>query len=186
MSEHKQSNQDLLPGHYVYVNVYDEFYKIGDVEPFQYDTGQETTAVFSAVAASATSGFQNLTQLDPDDKPRRHLFQVMIGVNYNFRYYFKIPTGTNRFGTDETKSIGFLSPTISPWYAPNKDFQFWTVAEYFPAIDATNDNPNETITPVVRTVGFKYELHELDKETKEKLRQGMKAYKHITVGGLRC
>lgn len=186
MSDCKPTNQDLLPGHYVYINVYDDFYRIGDVEPFQYDTGQETTAVFSAVAANATAGFQNITQLDPDDKPRRHLFQVLVGVQYNMRYYFKIPTGTNRFGTDVTRSIGYLHPTISPFHAPNKDFQIWTVTDYFPAVDATNDASSETLTPALRTIGFKYELHELDREMKEKLRQGMKAYKHITVGGLRC
>lgn len=186
MSEHTATNQELLPGHFVYINVYDEFYKIGDVEPFQYDTGQESTAVFSAVAASGTAGFKNVTQLDPDDKPRRHLFQILMGVQYNMRYYIKIPTGTNRFGTDETRSIGFLHPTISPFHAPNKDFQFWTVTDYYPSVDATNDASAETLTPKLRTLGFRYDLLELDRDTKEKLRQGMKAYKHITVGGLRC
>ena len=179
-----QTNQDLLPNQYVYVNVYKQFFKIGEVEPFVFDTGRESTAYFSAIASGATSGYQNILELQPEDKPRRNLFQVLIGVQYKMRYYFKIPTGTNRFGTDVSKDIGYLTPTMSPYFNPNKNFQMWFVDEYYPSVNVTNDAPFETLRPRFRVVGFKYELLECESRELERLQSGSQIYKHITVGGL--
>ena len=180
-----KTNQDLLPGHYVYINVFDEFFKIGEVEPFQYDTGKESTAFFSSVASGSTSGSTNITEIEPDDKPKRNLFQSFVGVQFDMEYYFKIPTGTARFGTDETKGIGFLHPTISPYNNPNKDFQMWFTNNYYPAVDVKNIS-GEPLTPKIRFLGFKYELVEIkDSNMNGKLRSGMLPYKCISIGGLK-
>lgn len=181
------TNQELQPKNYVFVNAYNQFYQIGEVEPFQYDTGQEATAFFSAVAAGASSGFKNITEIEPDDKPSRHLFQALVGVQYAFNYFFKIPTGTSRFGSDVTKGIGYIDAALSPFYKPNKDFQMWFVKSYYPAISATNTASAETLTPAVRFTGFKYELLDIkDSSVLDNLQTGRQPYKHITVGGLRC
>lgn len=178
------NNQELMPNHFVYINVHRKFFKIGNVEPMQYDTGREATAFFSSLAATTgTSGFVNITELDPDDIPNRTLFQLMVGVQYKMRYYFKVPTGTNRFGTDVTKSIGYLTPEISPYQAPNKDFQIWLVDQYYPAVDARNDS-SEALTPRIRFTGFKYELVEVTPEEQKRLQSGQQVFKHVTVGGL--
>ena len=185
MTETIPTNQDILTGHYVYIDVYDEFYCIGNVEPFQYESGEETTAYFSAVAVNASSAFANILDLEPDDKPNRHLFQAMIGVKYGIKYYFKIPTGTARFGTDRTKGIGFLRDVISPFHSPNKDFQMWFVNDYYPAVGVSNTS-SEVLTPKIQALGFKYELKPLRPEMVEKLKNKMVPYKYITIGGLKC
>ena len=177
-----RTDQDLLPHQYVFVNVFNRFYKIGEIEPLEYDTGSESTAFFSSVAINGESGFKNITELNPDDSPNRHLFQLMFGVKYGMKHYLKIPTGTNRFGTDVTKGIGFVDSALSPYDNPNKDFQFWAVRDYYPSIDVVN-NQLEPLTPKIRFTGFKYELKELDLATTERLKTGQLPYKHVTVGG---
>ncbi len=187
MNHCQSTNQELLPKHYVWVNVYKQFFQIGEIEPFQYDTGQESTAFFSAVAAGASSGFKSITEIEPDDKPSRHLFQARVGVQYAFNYYFKVPSGTSRFGSDVTKGIGYLDNQLSPFQRGNKDFQMWFVKSYYPAISATSTASAETLTPSVRFVGFKYELLDIkDGSVLERLQNGQLPCRHITVGGLQC
>ena len=174
----------LLPNYYVYVNVHEKFYKITGTEPFEYRTGQEAIAHFSSVAAAGESGWINITTLEPDDAPR-HLFQVRMGVKYNMRYYFKIPTGTNRFGIDDDKDIGFVDEDISPYDDPNEDFEFWLVKEYYPAINAKNDSLVR-LTPKVYFTGMKYDIAEVkEHDVLARLKNGLIPFKTVTVGGVR-
>ncbi|MDO8623148.1 MAG: hypothetical protein Q7R52_02785 [archaeon] len=177
------TDQELFPGYYVYVNVFKDFYEIGAVEPFQYTTGDESTAFFSAVAVSGSAGFKNITEIEPDDKPNRNLFQAIPGVRYDFKYYFKVPSGTNRFGTDVTKSIGFLDPFLSPFYNPNKNYEMWFAKNFYPSIDASNQSA-EVLTPQVRFTGFKYQLKDVDDRMREKLKNRQVPFRTIIVGGL--
>ncbi|MDP2672034.1 MAG: hypothetical protein Q8O68_00805 [Candidatus Daviesbacteria bacterium] len=177
------TNQDILPNHFVFINAYNQFFKIGEVEPFQFDTGQESTAIFSSVAVGGSSGFKSISEMEPDQTPVRHLFQALIGVKYDFKYYVKLPSGTNRFGSDVTKSIGFIDSELSPLHHPNKNFQMWFVNNFFPAVEAQNQSA-EPLTPLLRFVGFKYELKPVDENTLQRLQSGSLPFKHVTVGGL--
>lgn len=181
----KTIDQELLPNHYVYINVLNCFYKVVGVEPLQYDTGQESTAFFSEVAASGSSDFKNITELNPDILPKMHLFQVVAGVDNDFRYYFKVPTGTSRFGDDVSKGIGFLDTDSSPIFSPNKNFQMWLVKDYYPAINAVNRSTSVPLTPKIRFIGFKYEIQPVKDQTMiDSLMNGRANYKYVIVGGL--
>lgn len=179
-----QTNQELLPGYYVYINTLKRFYKVGLVEPFQYDTGEESTAIFSSIAANTTGSFVNVSQLEPDDKPDQHLFQVMSGVRYaKMQYAFKVPQGTDRFGTDVTKTIGFIDGNLSPFHNPNKDFQFWCAKNFFPQVRGKN-TAGVPLTPKIRFTGFKYEIFEVkDEGMLRDLRSSAKQYKTVVIGG---
>lgn len=171
----------IKQGYFVKIGEY--FYKVSAIEPFQYETGEESTAHFSSVADGSESGYKNITTLEPDDKPRR-LFQVWMGVKNGMTYYFKVPTGTNRFGVDEDKDIGFIDNNISPFDDPNELFEMWLVNEYYPAINAKNAT-GVTLTPKVYFRGMKYDIDEVDEETKMKLINGTINYREITIGGVR-
>lgn len=173
------------------------FYKVVAREPFQYDTGEEATAHFSAVATAGESGWINITTLEPDDRPRR-LYQVRLGVAYSDRnlgmsYFFKIPTGNNRFGVDVDKDIGFIDGLLSPFDAPTELFEFWLIHDYYPSINAKN-NCSISLTPKVRFVGMKYDIPKVQElieqgvetvDTLAKLRDGRIPYKIIILGGVR-
>ena len=179
------TNQELLPGYYVFINTLKRFYKVGLTEAFQYDTGEEATAIFSAIAANATGSFVNVGELEPDDKPDQHLFQVTAGVRYSkMQYAFKVPQGTDRFGSDITPTIGFVDGNLSPYHNANKDFQFWTAKNFFPQVRGKNTS-SYPLTPKIRFTGFKYEIFEVkDENILSQLRNGAKQYKTVVIGGL--
>ena len=180
-----------------YIKIDETFYKAVAREPFQYDTGTETTAHFSAVASGSTSGWTNITTLEPDDNPRR-LYQIRMGVAYSdavtgMKYQFKIPTGNDRFGLDVDKAIGFIDGNLSPFDAPTELFEFWLLHDYYPSINVTN-NLSISLTPKLRFIGMKYdipkvqELIEQGKETVDiltKLKDGRIPYKTVILGGVR-
>lgn len=176
--------EPLLQNYYVFIDLEKKFYKVTSIEPFEYRTGEEATAIFSAVAADGESGFKNITTLEPDDIPK-HLFQVRMGVKYGFRYYWKIPTGTNRFGTDEDKAIGFLDNYMSPFDDPNEDFEIWLIKEFYPAVNAKNKT-SVTLTPQIYFTGFKYDIEQVtEPDVLIRLNTGLIPYKKITIGGVK-
>lgn len=174
----------LKEGFYVYVNVLNNYYKIVSREPFHYVTGDEATPIFSSVAVGSESGWKNIDILEPDDRPK-HLFQIRFGVKYGFKYYFKIPTGTARFGVDEDKNIGYIDNDISPYDEPNEDFEFWLVRDYYPSVNALN-NALVPLTPKIYFRGMKYDIEEVtDIDILNKLRQGIIPCRYVTVGGIK-
>lgn len=168
-----------------YVEIAAKFYKIVNIEPFQYTTGEETTAHFSSVSIGSDSGWVNITTLEPDDNPPR-LFQVLFGVNDGCRYYFKIPSGNNRFGVDEDKDIGYIDNEISPANEPNDLYEFWLINNYYPSIKATNIT-DATLIPRVFFRGMKYDIEEIKAGTViyDNLAMGRTNYRQITLGGVR-
>lgn len=175
--------QDLKVGHFVEIN--DDFFEVRRLEPFEYRTGQESTTFFSDVSSGGTqSGYINITELEPDDNPKR-LFKVDWGIMDGMLYQMKIPTGSARFGTDESKEIGKVDNMISPWYAPNENFSFWLIKDYYPAINAIN-NTRITQTPRIYFRGVKYDIDPVrDKDKENKLRAGTLPVLHVTLGGVR-
>lgn len=176
----------VYPGDFVQIG--ESFFKIGGVEPFHYNTGEESTAIFSAVASGSRSGFKNVTELEPDADIRggmRHMFWVTFGVEDGQAYFFKIPAGTNRFGDDVTKSIGFVDNITSPHYAPNSNFGFFLIRNYYPSIETRND-AKVALTPKIYFRGFKYDISPVsDPQVVVKLRQGSVPFKMITLGGIK-
>lgn len=171
--------------YYVFIDdPLNKFYKITRREAFDYETGEEDTTIFSSVAAGGESGFKNIDVLEPDKTPM-HLFQVLWGVkDTQFKYYIKLPTGTNRHGTDDDKDIGFIDFQKSPAYDPNPAFMFWIVFDYYPAINAKNVSPF-TLTPKIYFTGMKYDIEEItDKTIIGELRRTGK-YKRISIAGIR-
>ena len=101
------------------------------------------------------------------------------------RYYWKIPTGTNRFGVDVSKSIGFLDNYMSPFDDPNEDFEIWLVREYYPAVNAQNKS-TVPLTPQIHFTGFKYSIEEIkDPEILRRLDTGIIPCRKIIIGGLK-
>jgi hypothetical protein len=162
----------------------DNYYEITAAEPFEYETGTEDTAIFSAVSSGSDSGYKNIELLEPDDVPP-HLFQVLWGVkDTQVKYYLKLPTGTNRMGVDEDKDIGFITAEKSPYYAPNPLYQFWLLHAWYPSIKAVNESP-VTITPKIWFKGMKYDIKKVGGETLELLKAGKLPCRRIEIGGVR-
>lgn len=162
------------------------FYRIVRREPFDYETGEEDTAIFSTVASGAESGFKNIETLEPDDKPL-HLFQVLWGVKHtgNIKYYVKIPTGQNRFGVDDDKEIGFINAERSPHYDPNPLFQFYLISDWYPSINCVNNSP-VTIQPKVWFRGMKYDIEKItDTAELQAIEAGKIPHRRIYFGGVK-
>lgn len=174
---------ELKVGHFVEIN--GDFYEIAEKEPFEYRTGQESTAFFSSVASGGVSSYVNITELEPDKLPQR-LWFVTFGIKDGMQYFLKIPTGSSRFGTDVTKEIGFVDNEITPYHAHNEKFGFWLVNNYYPAIKASNPT-GIAQTPQVYFKGTKYDIQPVrDSGKSSALRAGGIPYLHITLGGVKA
>lgn len=176
----------LKEGHIVWIDdPLKKYYRIIRREPFDYETGEEDTAIFSAIAPGASSTFLGINDLEPDSTPL-HLFEVLWGVRETtpVKYYMKIPTGVNRFGIDTDKEIGFIDATKSPYYDPDPLFQFYLINEWYPSVNCVNGSP-VTITPKVWFKGMKYDIEEIDAQTKALVDQGRIPHRRIYFGGIR-
>lgn len=158
-----------------------EFWQITAKEPFTYETANSTSSEFSVVANGADSDFKNITVLEPDDNPPR-LYQVRIGFKDGADYYLKIPTGTNRFGLDEDKDVGYLNSKNCHYTAMNEMFEFWLVHDYYPSINASNDSGVQ-LTPKAYFSGMKYDIEPVTDQAAIAKAKTEKRYKLITVGG---
>lgn len=137
-----------------------KFFRVGKTEPFTYETGTSDVPEFKkAVPSGSESGFKGINVLKPAGKPR-HLFWVEWGVRDGCKYYIKIPTGTDRFGTDRDKDVGFVTNEKSPYYAPDPRYGFWLASPCPVAINAVNPTPF-AILPKVWFTGQKWDLEEV-------------------------
>jgi hypothetical protein len=177
-------SEQLKEGYYV--RIAGSFYKIIGVEPFQYETGNESTPVFTSVAVGSDSGWVNMTTMEPDEKPQPRLFQAWFGVRDGCQYFFKIPSGTNRFGVDEDKDIGFIDNELSPMYNPNKQYETWLIHDYYPSILAKNGT-DATVIPRILFTGFKYDIEKVYEGTPiyDSLLNERTPSRPITLGGLK-
>ena len=169
--------KDLREGYYIQIQ--GNFFQIIAKEPFVYIT-DSSTAEFSAVATGSESGYQNIEKLEPDEG---RLYQAFFGVADGLTYFFKIPTGTDRWGVDEDKDIGFIDNIISPYFAPNPDFEVFLVENIYPSVNAKNST-GVTVTPKVYARGFKYDLREVSAEEETELSDGKRPFTIITIGGI--
>ena len=177
----------LKEGHIVWIDLpLTSYYRIIRREPFDYETGEEDTAIFSTVASGSESGFKNVSALEPDNKPL-HLYQALWGVKDmgDIKYYVKIPAGQNRFGVDTDKEIGFINADKSPFFDPNPLYQFYLINEWYPSINCKNNSP-VTITPKVWFRGMKYDIEKItDAGTIRQLDAGQMAHRRIFFGGVK-
>lgn len=161
-----------------------EFHRIVRREPFDYETGEEDTAIFSTYAPGASTGFKTIAALEPDDKPP-HLYQVYWGVADGNKYYIKIPAGQNRFGIDTDKEIGYVDCKKSPYYDKNPAFMFWLINEWYPSVSVTNISAM-TITPKIWFEGMKYDIEPIvDDATIQAIRSGRIPHRRIFFGGVK-
>lgn len=175
----------LKEGHIVWVDKpLAKFYQIQRKEPFDFVTGEEDTAIFSTVAPGAESGFKNISLLEPDDKPL-HMLQALWGVEhlYPIKYYAKIPAGTNVFGIDDDKEIGFIDASKSPYYNPNPLFMFYLVTKWFPSFNCVN-NGAVTIRPKIWFRGMKYDIADAPADLVALVRAGKLPHRRIYFGGV--
>ena len=169
--------KDLREGYYVQIS--GVFYQIIAKEPFRYVTSS-STGEFSAVATGSESGFQNLENLEPD---AGRLYQCFFGVADGCEYYFKVPTGTDRWGVDEDKDIGYIDNIISPHFAPNPNFEVFLVENFYPSVNAKN-NTGVSQTPKVYSEGFKFDLRDVEEDEEKELLDGKRPFTIITLGGV--
>lgn len=169
----------LKEGYSVYIDdPYEDYYRIVRREPFQYVTGAESPVIFTSVLPGAQSGDITIPALEPDNDPL-HLFQILWGVDSTserVKYYVKIPTGQNRFGIDQNKSIGYVTAIESPYFDPNPLFQFWLVHDWIPSINCVNNSP-VAVTPKIYFRGMKYDI--------EKIANPGTIVKKIVFGGIK-
>lgn len=161
------------------------FYRIVRCEPFDYETGEEDTAIFTVVASGAESTFKNITMLEPDDNPL-HLFEVLWGVQDvgAIKYYVKIPTGQNRFGVDKDKEIGFVNADKSPFYDPNPLFKFYLINDWIPSVNCKNGSA-VTIMPKVWFTGMKYDIEKIIDNAKLSALRAGAPHRKIIFGGVK-
>jgi hypothetical protein len=157
-----------------------EYWEVKAREPFVYETGTSTTAEFTAVANGSDSDWKNVTTLEPDETPRR-LYQVRMGFKDGMDYYVKIPTGSNRFGVDQDKDVGFLNSTTCHYAAKNEDYEFWLVHDYYPSINASNDSGTQK-TPKIYFSGMKYDIEKADSARAQRA-EAEKRYRMVVIGG---
>ena len=166
-----------------FVKIGDLFYQITAVEPLNYATNEGDTTEFTVIATAATSGFKDITELEPAESPPR-LYQVRAGIQDGLVYRFKIPSGTNRWGIDEDKDIGYLDNIKSPVFDKNDDYEFWLINDYYPSVEASNA-VGISVIPKVSFEGMKYDIKSVDGPTTEKLFRGQLKFREITLGGVR-
>lgn len=159
----------------------DHIYEIIAQEGFTYETNDGTTSEFSSVNSGSESGSKTIANMEPDDTPK-HLYWAVPSFEDGCEYYFKVPTGTDRFSVDENKSIAHLNNLKSPRFAPDPKYAFWAINDFFPAINAKN-NQGFAITPKVYFDGLKYKLEEVKADRKAGIRSQAKLSK-INIGGL--
>lgn len=182
-----------MGNHYVQIpteGLSSKFFQVKNSEPFEFETGDEASAIFAAVTSGSESGFKPIDVIEPDDSPM-HLYYVLWGVKDGCKYFVKIDTGTNRFGIDEDKDIGYITNEKSPYFAPDPAYAFWLVNNHYPSINAVNVT-KDSLTPKVWFRGFKYDLVEVkDPQTIVLLRNYESGrspnlpFKRVTIGGVK-
>lgn len=169
--------KDLREGYYIQIQ--GNFFQIIAKEPFSYITSS-VTAEFSAVATGSESGYQNIEKLEPAEG---RLYQCFFGVADGLAYHFKLPSGSDRWGVDEDKDIGYIDSIISPYFAPNPDFEVFLVENIYPSVNAKNTT-GVTVTPKIYVSGFKYDLRKATTKEKEELVDAKKPFTILTIGGV--
>lgn len=144
----------LFAGDYVPDAYQGRYYRVEGVEGFEY-----TYTFEDAVASGSQSGFVNIEQLEPDDRPF-HLLFVLWGIKDGLSYQLKLPTGTNRLGIDKDKDVARLDNRMNPYYAPEERYAFFLIHDQYPAINAINATP-ASVTPVIHFTGEKFDLLEV-------------------------
>ncbi len=177
----------LHGGQYVYIQgPLNKFYQVMNPEPFNYRTGDSTTAEFSTVPSGSSSGFKNIVVMEPDNNPPRLFWQVWGVEDTEVQYKIAIPTGFARLGTDVDKQVGFIDAFRSSFTDPHPGYAFWTISNFFPAVNAIN-NSNLTRTPRVWFEGYKYDIHEIkDSPILDGLRNGRIPFTRIALGGVQA
>lgn len=179
--------QFLKIGHVVHIDEpVSKYFKVASREPFDFETGEEDTLLFSTVASGAESGFKEIENLEPDENPL-HLFEVLWGVADvgDIKYRIKYPSGVSRIGTDDDKDIGFINFDKSPHIDPDPCYKFYTYPDHFPAINCENGSA-VTITPKIYFRGMKYQIDEIkDTETLNRIKAGAIPFRRIVLGGLK-
>jgi hypothetical protein len=173
---------DLLVG--FVIDLEGQLYEVTAVEPFNYETGDETTAIFSSVAASGSKDFTNVTLLEPDDDPMR-VYEVYWGVKTGGKYRMKLPAGTSRHGVDDDKDIGYVDMLRSPFYAPNPVYKFWLRHDRYPQMSFSNLSQEFTVTPKILFTGYKYDIKPASNEAIAAMRARGIPPKKIIVGGVK-
>jgi len=161
----------------------DNFFKVIGSEPFNYKTNDSTTDEFTVISTAASSGFKDITNLEPSEVPMR-LYQVRVGIQDGCAYYFKIPTGTNRWGVDEDKDVGYIDNIKSPYFEANDIYEFFLIHDYYPSVNASNA-VGISVIPCVYFEGMKYDIERLSSNDAQRLRSEGKPYKEIILGGVK-
>ena len=108
----------------------------------------------SAIAAGATQSYAEITNLDP---PKYQLYQLknLRLVRGNVQVYLKQPAATNRFGTNRSPDGGYLTDKFD-----EMDINLFIIEDYPPNVQIVN-NTLSTVTPILRWIGYRYQIKEL-------------------------
>ena len=108
----------------------------------------------SAITAGATQSYAEITNLDP---PKYQLYQLknLRLVRGNVQVYLKQPAATNRFGTNRSPDGGYLTDKFD-----EMDINLFITEDYPPNVQIIN-NTLATVTPILRWIGYRYQIKEL-------------------------
>ena len=111
----------------------------------------------SAVAASATSSYAEVSNLDPPNG--QIYFLEGIEIDGNIDLYLKQPAATNRLGTNKSPEGGILvQSTSGP--GGSREVNLWVTRDYAPNVQMIN-NTDISITPILTWIGRRFSVREL-------------------------
>lgn len=126
----------------------------------------------SAVAASATSSYAEVSNLDP---PTGQIYLLEgVEIEGNINLYLKQPAATNRLGTNKSPEGGILVQSTSG-LGGSRDINLWITRDYAPNVQMIN-NTDVSITPILTWVGRRFSVKQLSGKPQ--------AYTPIKIGGI--
>lgn len=162
-----KTNPELRPGYNftligaVPTDFVGKYYRVVNMEPFIYVTGEGDDTEFTAVATGSNSGWKDVEALEPNDS---QLYFVRPGVKDGCDYYLKIPSGTERWGVNEDTDVGHFDNELTPYHSPGGEtgeYGFWLAKDQYPSYKADN-NTGHSLTPKVWHQGIKFTFEALN------------------------
>lgn len=123
----------------------------------------------AAVAANTTATYAELTVLNPPDDQLYQIYRVELVLG-NILIQIRQPASTSRLGVERSPDGGFITDK-NHWIPLN----IWIMEDFPPSYQLVN-NTSVSITPVLRWIGWRYQVKPLAKQPD--------TYKLVNIGGI--
>lgn len=151
MAEEFERYQKPIPiGYNIYLEGEDKYYQIVNREQFN------ITKKYAELAKNGSLSKTEETVIEPADNV---IYQFWTGIKHNVILSLWQPSSTKSLGTDEDPD-GFITPEISPYNIPNRDYTLFMPPEESLHLDMKNQS-QVSLAPELRYTGYKYKVEEL-------------------------